>query len=63
MQNKIERFIDATLGSESAFYDMLCHLCENPQDALERNIALRLKRDIEYVLKKCVNDANEREEV
>lgn len=58
MQNKTERFIEATLGSDSAFYEMLCHLCENPDEALKRNIPMRLKRDIEYVLKKCVNDTN-----
>lgn len=51
--NKTERFIEANLGTNSAFYEMLMHLCEDPQDAMGRNVPIRLANQLEYVLKKC----------
>lgn len=52
--NKTERFIDANIGTNSAFYEMLMHLCENPQDAIARNVPTRLASQLEYVLKNVV---------
>ena len=61
--NKTARFIHSNMGSNSAFYEMLMHLCENPQDAIARNVPQRMARDLDYVLKKVISDdKNERQD-
>ena len=53
MQNKTERFIHTHLGEDTAFMEMLKHLCENPDDAISRNCPQRMLGQLEYVLAKC----------
>ena len=53
MQNKTERFIHANIGEHSAFMEMLKHLCEHPDEAIERNVPERMLNQLEYVLAKC----------
>tara|TARA_S200002703_G_scaffold135810_1_gene124824 strand:- start:785 stop:976 length:192 start_codon:yes stop_codon:yes gene_type:complete len=59
--NKTERFIDANIGNNSAFYEMLMHLCEDPQDAIARNVPTRLANQLEYVLKNVVDNTKNSE--
>jgi GTP cyclohydrolase I len=59
--NKTERFIEANLGTNSAFYEMLMHLCEDPQDAMVRNVPTRLASQLEYVLKNVLNNTKNNE--
>ena len=54
--NKTERFIEANLGTNSSFYEMLMHLCEDPQDAMGRDVPIRLANQLEYVLKNVINN-------
>ena len=58
---KTERFIDAHLGVNSAFYEMLMHLREDPQDAISRNVPDRMHKNLEYVLQNVlITTKNER---
>ena len=49
---KTERFVHQQLGDNSAFREMLMHLCENPADALSRRVPQRMLDQLEWVLSK-----------
>ena len=49
---KTERFVHQQLGDNSAFREMLTHLCEDPTDALSRRVPQRMLDQLEWVLSK-----------
>jgi|TARA_R100000482_G_scaffold62611_1_gene23050 hypothetical protein len=45
-------FIQNNLGEDSAFMEMLKHLCEDSQDAISRKCPERMLKELTFVLQK-----------